>query len=272
MGLQEALAYARSLARYAANLGPAAWKMASKKIEAVLPAGVQYGPGWVGENGAPSQPLPASIEKQKLFAGDFGSSKLAPPQTSGLNSSVGAGSCEAMVEAVKKLNSQNEVAGQGDASSWRTQFPPQQNHMQNFQRNGFSGMFGYGSSAAGTARAATPQHLVAEGVSVPSPKVEIVSPKSRSSSHSSAMEQAKLLEGSSAGPPGYQTAQGKSSNSIGEAEMRSAVKSSWPGLPAQQQRYNLAVPPDLNVRVPVGSPGSSLQIGSPQQPDLALQL
>lgn len=42
--------YARSLARFAANLGPIAWKIASKKIERSLPAGVKFGPGWVGEN------------------------------------------------------------------------------------------------------------------------------------------------------------------------------------------------------------------------------
>ncbi|KAL1561493.1 hypothetical protein AAHA92_04187 [Salvia divinorum] len=255
VGLQEALAYARSLARYAANLGPAAWKMASKKIEAVLPAGVHYGPGWVGENVAPPQPLLTSIEKQKSFVGDFSVSKLVTLPTSSLNSSAGAGPCEAMVEAVKKLNNQNEVAGQGDSSSWKTQFPSQQNS----QRNGFTGMFGYGSSAR-----ATPQHSVA-----PSPKVEMVSPNDRSSSHSSPIEQAKLPEGRSALPPGFQTAQVKSSNALGEGETRSSVKSSWP---VQQQRYNLAVPPDLNVRVPAGSPGSSLQIGSPRQPDLALQL
>lgn len=237
MGLQEALAYARSLARYAANLGPAAWKMASKKIEAVLPEGVQYGPGWVGDNGAPSQPLPISVEKQKSPVSDFSSSKLVTLPTSGLS--------EGMVEAVRKLNSQNEVA--------RTQFPPQQNHMQQPHRNGFNGMFGY-------ARA---EHSAAEGASRPPPKVEIGSTNDCSS------EQAKLPGCSNSVPPGYQTPQVKPSNSAGEAETRTSVKSPWP---VQQQRYNLAVPPDLNVRVPVGSPNSSLQIGSPQQPDLALQL
>ncbi|KAL1535168.1 hypothetical protein AAHA92_31253 [Salvia divinorum] len=267
VGLHEALGYARSLARYAANLGPTAWKMASKKIEAVLPAGVQYGPGWVGENGAPPQPLPTSIVNQRSFTGDLSARKLVTAPTSGLNSSVVGGPREAMVEAVKKLNSQNEVAGKGDASSWRTQFSPQQNHMHNSHRNGFSGMFG--PSSAGTARAAVPQPSVSQGASAPSPKVETVSPRSRSSNHSSVIEQAKLAEGSNGVPPGYQTAHLESSASVGEADMRSSVKSSWP---VQQQRYNLAVPPDLNVRVPAGSPGSSLQIGSPQQPDLALQL
>lgn len=42
--------YARSLARFAANLGPVAWKIAAKKIERSLPSSVKFGPGWVGEN------------------------------------------------------------------------------------------------------------------------------------------------------------------------------------------------------------------------------
>lgn len=241
MGLQETLTYARSLARYAANLGPVAWKLASKKIEAVLPAGVQYGPGWVGDNGTPSQPLPISIENQKSSnstAGDSSSNKHMIPSTSDhLNSAVSEG----LVEAVRKLNSQNELK-QGDASSWRTQFPPQQNHSN---RNGFTGMFGH--------------NLSAERATVPSVKMETgnVIP-----------EQAKSPESSNNVAPGFQPAQAKVSNSNGEAETRAFVKSSWP----VQQRHGLAGPPDLNVRVPAGSPGPSLQIGSPQQPDLALQL
>ncbi|KAI4318578.1 hypothetical protein MLD38_032261 [Melastoma candidum] len=50
VGLQAPHSYARSLARFAANLGPVAWKVASSKIEKSLPAGVKFGPGWVGQN------------------------------------------------------------------------------------------------------------------------------------------------------------------------------------------------------------------------------
>ncbi|XP_047341991.1 uncharacterized protein LOC124945578 isoform X2 [Impatiens glandulifera] len=46
--------YARSLARFAATLGPIAWKVASKRIEQALPSGSKFGPGWVGEY----EPLP----------------------------------------------------------------------------------------------------------------------------------------------------------------------------------------------------------------------
>lgn len=50
VGLHSDHGYARSLAQFAANLGPVAWKVASKMIERSLPAGVKFGPGWVGEN------------------------------------------------------------------------------------------------------------------------------------------------------------------------------------------------------------------------------
>ncbi|KAM2787309.1 hypothetical protein PS2_008102 [Malus domestica] len=50
VGLQFEHGYARSLARFAANLGPVGWKVASKKIASVLPVGIKFGPGWIGED------------------------------------------------------------------------------------------------------------------------------------------------------------------------------------------------------------------------------
>lgn len=49
--------YARSLARFAATLGPIAWKIASKRIEQALPSGSKFGRGWVGEY----EPLPTPV-------------------------------------------------------------------------------------------------------------------------------------------------------------------------------------------------------------------
>ncbi|PIA57823.1 hypothetical protein AQUCO_00500024v1 [Aquilegia coerulea] len=49
--------YARSLARFAAVLGPAAWKVASRRIEQALPVGMKFGRGWVGEY----EPLPTPV-------------------------------------------------------------------------------------------------------------------------------------------------------------------------------------------------------------------
>ncbi|KAI3947800.1 hypothetical protein MKX01_034465 [Papaver californicum] len=49
VGVHVERGYAESMARFAANLGPVAWKVAAKKISRTLPAGTNYGPGWVEE-------------------------------------------------------------------------------------------------------------------------------------------------------------------------------------------------------------------------------
>jgi hypothetical protein len=50
--------YPRSLARFAAQLGPVAWEIASKRIERALPPGTKFGRGWVGDGEAPNATQP----------------------------------------------------------------------------------------------------------------------------------------------------------------------------------------------------------------------
>ncbi|VYS70392.1 unnamed protein product [Arabidopsis thaliana] len=57
VGLHAEHAYGRSLARFAATLGPVAWKIASQRIEQALPADFKFGRGWVGEY----EPLPTPV-------------------------------------------------------------------------------------------------------------------------------------------------------------------------------------------------------------------
>lgn len=57
VGLYSDHAYARSLARFSATLGPVAWRVASQKIEQALPPGLKFGRGWVGEY----EPLPTPV-------------------------------------------------------------------------------------------------------------------------------------------------------------------------------------------------------------------
>lgn len=49
VGLHVERGYAESMAKFAANLGPTAWKVAAKKISRTLPPGTNFGPGWVEE-------------------------------------------------------------------------------------------------------------------------------------------------------------------------------------------------------------------------------
>ncbi|KAL0694993.1 hypothetical protein Bca4012_062173 [Brassica carinata] len=90
VGLNTEYGYARSLARYAANLGPVAWKVASKRIGTALPSGVKFGLGWVGDNPAGTEEdepqkqtvLVPSLGKQKcsndLASGDHSNRILSP--------------------------------------------------------------------------------------------------------------------------------------------------------------------------------------------------
>ncbi|KAK7300058.1 hypothetical protein RJT34_10890 [Clitoria ternatea] len=57
VGLQAEYSYARSLARFAATLGPTAWRIASQRIQQALPSGCKFGRGWVGEY----EPLPTPV-------------------------------------------------------------------------------------------------------------------------------------------------------------------------------------------------------------------
>ncbi|KAI7725066.1 hypothetical protein M8C21_018359 [Ambrosia artemisiifolia] len=56
VGVHAEHGYSRSLARFAANMGPIVWEIASKKIKKALPQGVTFGPGFVGE---PEPPAPS---------------------------------------------------------------------------------------------------------------------------------------------------------------------------------------------------------------------
>ncbi|XP_073140810.1 uncharacterized protein [Henckelia pumila] len=67
--------YARSLARFAAALGPVAWKISSKRIEQALPQEVKYGRGWVGEYEPLSTPV-LLLENCTVMEPPFFSKKL----------------------------------------------------------------------------------------------------------------------------------------------------------------------------------------------------
>ncbi|KAE9586673.1 putative chromatin remodeler Bromodomain family [Lupinus albus] len=65
VGLHVKHSYARSLAHFAADLGPVAWKIAARKISSVLPRGHEFGPGWVAEdNVSQKQHFPACDDER----------------------------------------------------------------------------------------------------------------------------------------------------------------------------------------------------------------
>ncbi|XP_044507386.1 uncharacterized protein LOC123226891 isoform X2 [Mangifera indica] len=86
VGLYSEHGYSRSLARFAASLGPVAWQVASKKIERCLPAEIKFGPGWVGENDVtPLKPIILPSTPQSLPSSNY-SEKHVPPTLAPLDS------------------------------------------------------------------------------------------------------------------------------------------------------------------------------------------
>ncbi|KAL3617732.1 hypothetical protein CASFOL_038053 [Castilleja foliolosa] len=262
-GLNEPVAYAHSVAKFAANLGPTAWKVASRKIESALPAGTPYGPGWVSESGPLSYPSAGNFNLN-LSASDLITGYAPAPE--------GLANRSAYMETpFPSVDQQNRPVYQSQI------------------RNGFGGMFGYSTSNEGAPLVSQDvgptwrndhisgmtNHFVRDEAKVPeswnvSPlghQSQVVGSTSRNE-HLSAMTNRFVQDEANVHGnwTGYQmTGQGYSH---GEREMSGFGKSA---LPAQQigQSNVLSGRPDLNVRIQAGSPSSSLQIGSP---DLALDL
>ncbi|KAF8700641.1 hypothetical protein HU200_033986 [Digitaria exilis] len=86
VGVQLQQSYSRSVARFAAQLGPIGWEIASRRIERSLPPGTKFGRGWVGDGEAPSSfqpPVLAAFSEAMTPPSNIASSGEQPPNTSG---------------------------------------------------------------------------------------------------------------------------------------------------------------------------------------------
>ncbi|KAJ6336436.1 hypothetical protein OIU78_012936 [Salix suchowensis] len=275
VGLSSEHGYARSLARFAADLGPVVWRIASKKIESVLPTGVEFGPGWVGENKA--------MEKQKILNNLVSDNHLSRFQPATSSSREAAWNREDVLETVGGLNPQNELATMNSGAGGMKSVPSfqiQQKRIIHPDMNGFSGGFGYNSSPQpGMARTVAPTgKFNLEQAAVPSHMFGVV-PTSNSAFVSvpgnDFNSNKAILSETSSGllQSGISPAVGSSSESRTFGNVGFGGKSSWQGFLPYQQQGTVPFPPDLNVGfLAPGSPTSSVPIGSPRQPDLALQL
>lgn len=262
----EPYAYARSLARYAANLGPVAWNVSSRKLKSARPNGLAFGPGWVGERVTPPNTLTFTPEKLKPTNGLVFDceSRQVTPSTSGLSSAVVQRLSSEMIEAVRRLNCQNELAQQELWTVTGTSFEAQDKSVFHPNRNGFKGMFGFGLSAQmGIARPAIQagQFGLGEGwISIK--MLGMLSSEEFTSLTPGPSYQANSEEIKSAGSWGTShcgSLLGDTSDSHIVYEMGSSL------LQVLSAKHTSRVQAS-------GSPSSRLQIGSPQQLDLALQL
>lgn len=104
VGLNTEYGYARSLARYAANLGPVAWRLAEKRIETVLPTGTEFGPGWVGEK--PEAPPPQQQKCWNDLATEHHSSRIMSPTTSVIGNTRSSDESKETAPAARLLKSE----------------------------------------------------------------------------------------------------------------------------------------------------------------------
>lgn len=114
VGLIAETGYVTSLARFAEDLGPVVWKLASRKVESVLPSKVKFGPGWVEENRSIEQPQCLFSEKQRSSnsTSDNHSSIHLASATSGSNSIAASRSpslCNEDIKTIRGLSSRKDL-------------------------------------------------------------------------------------------------------------------------------------------------------------------
>ncbi|KAK6939086.1 Bromodomain [Dillenia turbinata] len=262
VGLHSEYGYARSLGRFAANLGPAVWEIASRKIESALPRGVAFGPGWVGEKEAqPNQLSPLSDHQkplQRLASDHHVSRPQVPPP--GSNSRVANLASlhhpDDKIESTIRQNSQYELNLLNHSGIGMEVGSQTQNGM-----NGFSGGFGFNPSS---------QMGVGLQTSASSGGALASSQMLGSSSH---VSDGKYSWGAiRLQPPVNQLTSNCGPESFGvPPSVRVGELPFGQGLSSYQMQGT--IPPDLNVRFQSSeSTYTGVTIGSPQQPDLALQL
>ncbi|XP_050212848.1 uncharacterized protein LOC126664488 [Mercurialis annua] len=286
VGLNAEYSYARSLSRFAANLGPTVWKIASKKIRSTLPTGLDFGPGWVGDDRVVDgeQQLLFSRE-QKFLNNSPGKDLLNMPQSTatGRNSAVtsrcSTWSREDMAEGIGGLSSQCELTSLDssmDGINQESSVPVQQKPMFHSDLNGLNGGFGYNNNCSpllGTERFGISTGKPSlDHSAVPSQMFGMVS-TSTSNHFSVPVDYYNINRGKLSETSNGLLHSAPNSQTMGHSGIVGG-KSSWQGLSPHNQQEIIQFPPDLNVGflAPNSPSSSSVPIGSTQQPDLALQL
>ncbi|XP_030444289.2 uncharacterized protein LOC115666764 [Syzygium oleosum] len=243
--------YARSLARYAADLGPSVWRIASKKIESALPRGVKFGPGWVGEDeymdhrhlgrlkSCISSGHPCEDLHMTAAVKSFSNARRSPQ------------SAEDM-ETITRLNSQSKFINAGD-------FKP----LDDTPATSFTGEIRMATQPM-------PPMVTAHTYEAPATvEVQGVVSSDYASAHPAPGDVLQLTTAQLSGST-------ETSQPFNPFRSRAASEEqwwNWQGVPMERKQD--AVPIALyhnNGFQLQGSLNSNLQLGSPRQPDLALQL
>uniref|UniRef100_A0A0R0K2A6 Bromo domain-containing protein n=1 Tax=Glycine max TaxID=3847 RepID=A0A0R0K2A6_SOYBN len=247
VGVHMKHSYARSLAHFAADLGPVVWKIAASKISSVLPAGHDFGPGWVSEDDGSSQrrhfPVcdegrtsdpPVPEDYRSRFSSPSGSLPLA-------NRPFYQSGDMAIDNYQNELNPVINIPG--------SNFPSQMKMVRLADLTG--------TSSAGV----VPQMFDMDPISNRIVHTNVDSSfKGQHLSKLSQLDSGNLLSRE----PGFEPQ---------SWPQGLAGKSSWQGLEVPTKQNSFALANDLNGRIgTTNSPSSNVEAGSQLQPNLALQL
>ncbi|XP_062101652.1 uncharacterized protein LOC133807375 isoform X2 [Humulus lupulus] len=248
--------YARSLAQFAADLGPVAWKIALKKIEAIIPLEVKFSPGW---NTASDAERSLYCEKWLLNreAGDLTSRPSLPQTISGSNS-IAAEGCfprgDLTINTQSELTSLNSNCGRMRPAA--TYFQLDQNSSSQFLINGSN--YGAVLYTPQTGMLRTPTEM---GSLTPLKTSEASQILGTASTSDTAIS------------PTFITGNNSNEANFRAAELGFAGYASFQGLSRHQNQNSHPFSTELNFGFGVPSSSSSVaQVGLHQQPDLALQL
>lgn len=292
VGLHLEYAYARSLARFAAKLGPIGWLLTAQKIQRVLPPGTKFGPGWVADGEAPqhSQPLVPSISPPHPLAKSCASSTIdkhshgqemphndvivkeghinrttVPASTLAVSSNVSSFPEASLSRVPSHENGSSTLVNggvDGDAIRPKVPFQHHQNPGMHPTIDGLSGSFN--------------SNMVSQLGKMIRPAGMLYGPfgSDAQMSHARALDMVSRANNHYI----YQTAErptvvdNSSMKNSGKPLKEAGNDSKGPWQSTTLQQKSDSAPPDLNVGFQSpGSPASDVVVGS-QQPDLALQL
>ncbi|KAL9244084.1 hypothetical protein vseg_017894 [Gypsophila vaccaria] len=248
VGLASDHSYARSLARFAGDLGPVVWSIASKKLRSVLPPSVNFGPGWVDEAPLPDKSVQSSSlihdsynNKPHGLTSGFASSPFAPKNSASCSESFSGAGELTRTREWSPLNGIN-----GGMTPGSIIHPPMNN-------------FSSGSSSQFQEGLARPTSSSFFNPSQP-PKVHAVEPSTFDMSTSAALNNLQSL------PLDYHGLMNQ------EPDLGAHGTPYWKSL-SMQERWDQVYPSELSGGFQASSSrNSTLPIGSPPQLDLVLQL
>ncbi|WVZ55321.1 hypothetical protein U9M48_005994 [Paspalum notatum var. saurae] len=278
VGVQQQHAYGRSLARFAAKLGPVGWDMAANRIRRALPTGTNFGPGWAVDGeptqnpqwlpGASTNPSSESTAPPNLPSnndvlrhksglssnGDVtGVDQLTRTQTVASTSTSFDKGSEIDGKIIKRENGVNKSCGGMDSTG---PAPPAQHHSQSREIhsniNGFTAMSNAMSQFAG-------QGLFGSGIPM---------------THAQVLGMFSGMNGKANGyihghPLTADSLRTTQNGDVGKATVNPVQGA---GHDPKMVNDNNSAHPSLNASVqPSGSPPTG-KLANPKHPDLALQL